>query len=566
MSAIDLHDFFAWFGATSISVSLLIIAVLLLRKPVARRLGPEAAYLLWLLPAARLFLPELKILPAKPLPETVAAWTAEAPLIVFRPVDLATVTPAASIDWSALAMAGSAIVWIVGACAFVAWQLFRQHKFIRDLLASSTAPSSELIAEASVIAEKRNLKRRFMLRVAADDTGPLVAGLLRPVVVVPQRFEADFTPAERQLAIAHELAHIGRGDLQATFAAILFRALQWPNPLVHIAFRAFRADQEAACDAGVLARHRTMPNLAYAYGSAILKSAGCFTPSDSNYRSGLTAPAACLSMSHHLKERLMLMKSKNNKNALLGRAAAAAIIAAGLGLSASYAHADHHEKKIVERVEKSVSKQVIEVDGDETLEINGDKKARKIEITNENGDKTVKLYDKNGVLYSENVYGPDADLPFGEVVTIDEDGEKRTIVINADGMSDKNIWIMSGEDGMPPIPPLPPGAKGERRMVFVGKGADGEDGFAFSHCTGDGNSVIDVNVDTSETNGERIVMHRVICADGLDSEDPATRVEALEKVIAKMEEADKKAAEERAKTLANLKKQLADAKKEARKK
>ena len=57
MSAIDLHDFFAWFGATSISVSLLIIAVLLLRKPVARRLGPEAAYLLWLLPAARLFLP-----------------------------------------------------------------------------------------------------------------------------------------------------------------------------------------------------------------------------------------------------------------------------------------------------------------------------------------------------------------------------------------------------------------------------------------------------------------------------------------------------------------------------
>ena len=229
----------------------------------------------------------------------------------------------------------------------------------------------------------------------------------------------------------------------------------------------------------------------------------------------------------------MLMKSKNNKNALLGRAAAAAIIAAGLGLSASYAHADHHEKKIVERVEKSVSKQVIEVDGDETLEINGDKKARKIEITNENGDKTVKLYDKNGVLYSENVYGPDADLPFGEVVTIEEDGE---------------------------------GAKGERRRVLVGKGADGEDGFAFSHCTGDGNSVIDVNVDTSETNGERIVMHRVICADGLDSEDPATRVEALEKVIAKMEEADKKAAEERAKTLANLKKQLADAKKEARKK
>jgi hypothetical protein len=296
-----------------------------------------------------------------------------------------------------------------------------------------------------------------------------------------------------------------------------------------------------------------MPDLAYAYGSAILKSAGRTTSTDKPHRSGLTTPAACLSMSHHLKERLMLMKNKKQKNALLGRAAAAAIIAAGLGLSASYAHADHHETK-AEKVEKRVSKQIIEVDGGEKLQIDGDDKARKIEITNENGEKTVKLYDENGVLYSESVYGPDADLPFGEIVTIDEDGEKRTIVIDAEGMGDKNVWVMG------------PAGAGERKMVFIGKGEDGEDSFSYSHCTGDGNSVIDVSVDTEETDGERIVMHRVICADGLDSDDPATRVEALEKVIAKMEEADKKAAEERAKTMENLKKQLADAKKEARKK
>src|SRR3546814_11412734 len=56
----------------------------------------------------------------------------------------------------------------------------------------------------------------------------------------------------RVLAIDHELAHHRHGDLWANAAALVLLAAQWFNPFAWRAIRAFRFDQEAACDARVL--------------------------------------------------------------------------------------------------------------------------------------------------------------------------------------------------------------------------------------------------------------------------------------------------------------------------
>ena len=57
-------DFISWFGETSLAVSILIFLILAVRRTVARRFGPDAAYLLWLAPLIRLATPELSIIPA----------------------------------------------------------------------------------------------------------------------------------------------------------------------------------------------------------------------------------------------------------------------------------------------------------------------------------------------------------------------------------------------------------------------------------------------------------------------------------------------------------------------
>jgi bla regulator protein blaR1 len=93
------------------------------------------------------------------------------------------------------------------------------------------------------------------VKVVASDqvAGPLAFGLFKRFIAVPQDFTKTYSPAERELAIAHEMAHHKSGDLFANLAAFIILCLQWFNPVAWMSWNAFRFDQEAACDARVLA-------------------------------------------------------------------------------------------------------------------------------------------------------------------------------------------------------------------------------------------------------------------------------------------------------------------------
>ncbi|MEJ6595954.1 hypothetical protein [Parasphingorhabdus sp.] len=50
-----------WIWDTMLSMTLLMLLVLLIRKPVSHFFGARIAYLLWILPLARLFMPTLTL-------------------------------------------------------------------------------------------------------------------------------------------------------------------------------------------------------------------------------------------------------------------------------------------------------------------------------------------------------------------------------------------------------------------------------------------------------------------------------------------------------------------------
>ena len=68
----------------------------------------------------------------------------------------------------------------------------------------------------------------------------------------------------RDMAIAHELEHHRGHDLLANIAAQPLLALHWFNPLAWWGWRAMRRDQEAACDARVVAGRARSERAAYA--------------------------------------------------------------------------------------------------------------------------------------------------------------------------------------------------------------------------------------------------------------------------------------------------------------
>jgi len=91
-------------------------------------------------------------------------------------------------------------------------------------------------------------------RVLVGDVAvPITFGWLRPVVLFPRGAEA-WSPAERETALAHELAHVRRRDWPVQIAARLALSLAWFQPLAWIGWRRLLLEAEQAADDGVLQR------------------------------------------------------------------------------------------------------------------------------------------------------------------------------------------------------------------------------------------------------------------------------------------------------------------------
>ena len=344
---------------TLFAVSVLILVVLMLRRPAARQFGAGVAYLLWAIPVARFFLPPLPT-PVSLLDfgfaglqthsertiETVrsegVAITTDAHRQTIEPV--AYPEPAATPDLASwthdlLPVALTALIaaWIAGAVFLAVRNLWAHHQFMQTVDREAmpvSAPMADLVIR---LAKEAGLRRPPRIVASLISRGPFVTGLFRPVVVMPAWFEDDYTPAEARAALAHELMHVRRGDLWALQVSELFVAAMWFNPLAYIARNAFRTDQEAACDADVLARCQTSP---HAYGSTLVKAA----------RLHLPEPALAtgrLPLTHALKERLtrMTYPAPSSRRRMIGFGAACLFGVSTLAITASVAAAGEPSDK-----------------------------------------------------------------------------------------------------------------------------------------------------------------------------------------------------------------------------
>ena len=307
----------AWATQSALATSILILVVLMLRRPVAESFGARAAYALWLAPAARAVLPPIS-LPAIQLPAAPS---------IAGPVDYAIVTtPAApsGLPWLQIA----ALAWLAGAVGYLALHWYRHQRFIADALQAGRpldipGVPYDVVASRSV-------------------EGPLATGLIHPLILVPQDFEQRFTPDQQRLALLHEQSHHRRGDIWASLAALLLTAFLWFNPFAHMALRAFRRDMEAACDARVIAD--AGPATASPYAETILRCAGRPAPRS----------LCALTAVDELKGRLMMLnKAHGAGRKIIGMGLAAGLTLGGLAFAAPAAAdgAKDGSKEVVRRVE-----------------------------------------------------------------------------------------------------------------------------------------------------------------------------------------------------------------------
>lgn len=98
------------------------------------------------------------------------------------------------------------------------------------------------------MADRLGVTRRMRLVESALVDVPAVIGHLKPVIVLPASALAGLSPAHLEAIVAHELAHVRRGDYLVNVVQSLVETLLFYHPAVWWVSRQIRLEREHCCD------------------------------------------------------------------------------------------------------------------------------------------------------------------------------------------------------------------------------------------------------------------------------------------------------------------------------
>lgn len=140
--------------------------------------------------------------------------------------------------------------------AALAVRLAAGGAYVRYLTGRAEKAHQGLMAElAGRAAAAMGLRRPVPVFVCGDGCGPLLAGLVRPRVLLPRSLAAELPANRLELVLAHELAHARRCDNLILAAQRVVETLLFFHPAVWCCGRLMTREAEAACDERVVAAY-----------------------------------------------------------------------------------------------------------------------------------------------------------------------------------------------------------------------------------------------------------------------------------------------------------------------
>jgi beta-lactamase regulating signal transducer with metallopeptidase domain len=163
----------------------------------------------------------------------------------------------------------ASVVWlagVVGWCGLVSVRVFRFRRFV----AGASPADGETIALARSVATRLGLRHVPAVAFVDGAVSPMLWAVVgRPRILLPRRLWSGFLPDHREAVLAHELAHLARGDHWMRRFELIVLAAYWWCPVAWVAVRQLRRAEEACCDARVLG---AVPGRAAAYAEALVET------------------------------------------------------------------------------------------------------------------------------------------------------------------------------------------------------------------------------------------------------------------------------------------------------
>ena len=273
----------SWLAASALCGSVAIVLMLAFRPLIRRWLGARAVHALWLVVLVRLLIPWTPHTPMAVLPAPAGNKAAVDSVTLRAFVVSGDQKPMApptrplerrSEPGAALKAGALELIWLIGVAGVFGISLAGALR-AAPLLRRARAVAADSVAMQALASLPMSVRGLRILETE-ELKSPALCGFIRPAILLPPGWAESMTPEELRCVLLHEIGHHRRGDVLWRWMFLLARAIHWFNPLVWMAEREMRIDQEMACDEWVIARDGGIDS--QKYGEALLRACKNLTP------------------------------------------------------------------------------------------------------------------------------------------------------------------------------------------------------------------------------------------------------------------------------------------------
>ena len=296
------------------------------------------------------------------------------------------------------------VIWLAGAIFVFSKYMIEYAKFCKYLKRwSMPVEDEETIRIFKLTKLKLDIENKDIGLIRSKYVStPMLTGLIRPVVVIPEK---EIEKTDMKLIIEHELTHYKHKDLYVNLLSILVLCLHWFNPIVYYCTPAIQGDGELYCDETVL-KNKNM-NYRKTYGKMIIN----MIPTVSSKQVALYTCFYSKKLS--VKRRLINIMKNNSKMKKISILSIATILGATI-LSGSFMSFAANNSYIGVEKAKAIALKDAGVSNVTFV---------KVKLDTEDG---VKVYDVE--FYKGNVeYDYEIDAKTGKILEKDTDIENYTI-------------------------------------------------------------------------------------------------------------------------------------------
>jgi bla regulator protein blaR1 len=251
----------------------------------ARR-WPHLAYALWMVVLVKCFVPPIgnwpvnilgRLTPIATSAVSGAASNDEAPIRVVtdsshatlaatdhaasdgvaeaqKPVALQATRPDSASQRSIRLLASRAapLAWLCGSVLLCGIAIGRGSEIHRRLRRTSSVPCDEVLTLVEQISDRIGLRHGTRVCATSTDIGPMVIGIRRPTVYLPETLLQQLRPPQLEAMLTHELAHVRRRDTWVAALQLAAQTLWWFHPVVWWMNRQLVRERERCCDEEVV--------------------------------------------------------------------------------------------------------------------------------------------------------------------------------------------------------------------------------------------------------------------------------------------------------------------------